>query len=63
MVGNLGVFNCFFMGPFPGSTPWTRCSKRLANPSTAGTGKCRKKNNILVAVIADKSNYYIIFAK
>ena len=62
MVGNLGVFNCFFMGPFPGSTPWTRCSKRLANPSSAGTGKCRK-NNILVAVIADKSNYYIIFAK
>lgn len=61
MVGNLGVFNCFFMGPFPGSTPGTRCSKRLANPSSVGTGKCRK-NNILVAVIADKSNY-IIFAK
>ena len=62
MVGNLGVFNCFFLGTFPGSTPWTRCSKRLANPSSVGTGKCRK-NNILVAVIADKSNYYIIFAK
>lgn len=62
MVGNLGVFNCFFLGTFLRSTPWTRCSKILANPSTAGTGKCRKKNNILVAVIADKSNY-IIFAK
>ena len=62
MIWNLGVFNCFFLGTFPGSTPWTRCSKILANPSTAGAGKCRK-NNILVAVIADKSNYYIIFAK
>lgn len=62
MIWNLGVFNCFFLGTFPGSTPWTRCSKRLANPSIAGAGKCRK-NNILVAVIADKSNYYIIFAK
>ena len=62
MIWNFGVFNCFFLGLFPRSTPWTRCSKILANPSTAGAGKCRK-NNILVAVIADKSNYYIIFAK
>ena len=62
MIGSLGVFNCFFLGTFPGSTPWTRCSNRLANPSTVGTGKCRKKNNIIVAVVADKSNY-IIFAK
>ena len=62
MIGSLGVFNCFFLGLFPRSTPWTRCSKILANPSIAGAGKCRKKNNILVAVIADKSNY-IIFAK
>ena len=56
------MFNCFFLGTFPGSTPWIRCSNILANPSTAGTGKCRKKNNIIVAVIADKSNN-IIFCK